>query len=116
MKLRKVLAGLLAASMLVSALPVAASAESDDSITFGVICSITGNFPLAGENTQKGVNLALKEINEAGGVLGKEFQVNFQDDQGNQTGGMNAVNRLISEDVVAIVGPNMSSNVIAMSD
>ena len=44
MKLRKVLAGLLAASMLISALPVAASAESDDSITFGVICSITGNF------------------------------------------------------------------------
>lgn len=116
MRLKKMLAGLLSVAMLVSAVPVAVSAEADDAITFGVICSITGNFPLAGENTQKGVNLALKEINEAGGVLGKELKVSFQDDQGNQTGGMNAVNRLISEKVVAIIGPNMSSNVIAMSD
>lgn len=85
-------------------------------ITFGVICSITGNFPLAGENTKKGVDLAVKEINEAGGVLGKEFVVTYQDDAANQTGAVNALNKLISEDVVAIVGPNSSSNVIAMSD
>lgn len=116
MKLRKVLAGLLAVSLMTGAIPTAVSAESDDAITFGVICSITGNFPLAGENTQKGVNLAVKEINEAGGVLGQEFKVNFQDDQGNQTGAMNAANRLISEKMVAIVGPMPSSNVIAISD
>ncbi len=116
MKLKKALAGFLAAGMIVGAVPMAAMAEEDGPITFGVICSITGNFPLAGENTQKGVNLAVKEINEAGGVLGREFQVSFQDDAGNQTGAMNAANRLISDEVVAILGPMISSNVIAISD
>ena len=95
---------------------MAAMAEEEVPITFGVICSITGNFPLAGENTQKGVDLAVKEINEAGGVLGREFQVSYQDDAGNQTGAMNAANRLISDEVVAILGPMVSSNVIAISD
>ena len=46
MKLKKALAGLLAASMIVGALPMAAMAEEEGPITFGVICSITGNFPL----------------------------------------------------------------------
>jgi len=93
-----------------------AKAELDGEIVFGVICSITGNFPLAGENTKKGVDMAVKEINEAGGVLGQKFVVTYQDDAANQTGAVNALNKLISENVVGVVGPNMSSNVIAMSD
>lgn len=92
------------------------AAGLDGQIIFGVICSITGNFPLAGENTKKGVDMAVKEINAAGGVLGKEFVVTYQDDAANQTGAVNALNKLISENVVGIVGPNMSSNIIAMSD
>lgn len=93
-----------------------AEAAAGGQITFGVICSITGNFPLAGENTKKGVDMAVKEINAAGGVLGKEFVVTYQDDAANQTGAVNALNKLISEDVVGVIGPNMSSNIIAMSD
>lgn len=88
----------------------------DGEITFGVICSITGNFPLAGENTKKGVDMAVKEINEAGGVLGKKFVVTYQDDAANQTGAVNALNKLISEEVVGVIGPNMSSNIISMAD
>lgn len=95
----------------------AAPAETTDGeIVFGVISAITGSFPMAGEMTRKGVEMACEEINSAGGVLGKKLVPQFEDDAAKQDMAVNAAKKLISDKVVAILGPNMSTNVIAISE
>ena len=92
------------------------SAELDGEITFGVSCAITGNFPLAGQRTKEGIDLALEQINANGGVLGKKLVYVAEDDQNTQTTAVNVVTRLLNENVCAVIGPHTSGNAAATSD
>ena len=93
-----------------------ASEELDGEIKFGVSCAITGNFPLAGQRTKEGIDLALEQINANGGVLGKKLVYVAEDDQNTQTTAVNVVTRLLNEDVCAVIGPHTSGNAAATSD
>ncbi|MFT3984966.1 MAG: ABC transporter substrate-binding protein [Lachnospiraceae bacterium] len=88
----------------------------DGEILFGVSCAITGNFPLAGQRTQEGIDLALEEINANGGVLGKKFVYTLEDDQNTQTTAVNVVTKILNEDVCAVIGPHSSGNAAATSE
>jgi branched-chain amino acid transport system substrate-binding protein len=59
---------------------------------------------------RQGITLATEEINAAGGVLGRPFQVAFEDDMGdNPNAAINAVNRLIHvHKVPLMMGPHYS--------
>ena len=57
-------------------------ADSTEPIVFGVSGPLTGNQAEYGENWQEGFAIALDEINGAGGVNGREVQIDFQDSQG----------------------------------
>jgi len=62
------------------------------------------------------VKLAIKELNEKGGALGRKFQEVVVDDQGNTSTGVSVVTKLITEDkVTAIVGAWHSSVAVAQS-
>ncbi|WP_304308505.1 ABC transporter substrate-binding protein [Pseudacidovorax intermedius] len=76
----------------------------------GVSLPMTGPKALVGRNYKQGVELAVSEINAAGGVLGKPLEVVFQDDQGdNPNGAINAVNKLMQVDKVPVmIGPHYS--------
>lgn len=78
--------------------------------TLGVSLPLTGSKALVGRNYRQGVELAIAEINEAGGVLGKPLLVVFEDDQGDNTNGaINAVNKLMQVNKVpVIIGPHYS--------
>lgn len=84
--------------------PVAARAQT----TIGAAAPMTGARALLGRNLKQGVDLAVSEINAAGGVLGKPLQVVFEDDQGdNPNAAINAVNRLIQvHKVPVMLGPH----------
>jgi branched-chain amino acid transport system substrate-binding protein len=84
--------------------PVAATAQTK----IGASAPLTGPRALLGRNLKQGVDLAVGEINAAGGVLGKPLQVVFEDDQGdNPNAAINAVNRLIQVDKVPVMlGPH----------
>ena len=62
-----------------------AAPATDGEILIGLSCALTGNFPLAGQRTREGVDLALEEINAGGGVLGKKLVYTIEDDQNTQT-------------------------------
>lgn len=91
----------------------AQTVEFDGEIKVGVVTAITGSFPLAGERTKQGIQLRCDEINEAGGLLGKKVVIVVEDDQSTQTGAVNAVNKIVNEDIVAVIGPHLSGNVMA---
>ena len=98
-----------------------APAESSDSasgepILLGTISPNTGNRAAYGTAIVNGVNLAVEEINAAGGVLGSQIQVVNADDQGDPTECMNAFNSLVSQGVGLIVGSCTSSCTSAITD
>lgn len=71
-------AGMLLFVLMVVAVFVAGCGEKDDSsIRVGVIAELTGDMPAVGESCKKAAELAVKEINDAGGVqLGdKQYKV-----------------------------------------
>jgi branched-chain amino acid transport system substrate-binding protein len=79
-------------------------------VTIGASAPLTGPRAQLGRYYKQGVELALAEINETGGVLGKPLSVVFEDDQGdNPNVAMNAVNRLVQVHKVPVfLGPHYS--------
>jgi branched-chain amino acid transport system substrate-binding protein len=87
---------------------------SKGEILIGVSTGLTGSFAQDGEKVKQGVNMAQEEINKAGGILGKNVKFIFEDDQNNPTVVVNAVNKLASENIVALIGPTLSSTTMAV--
>jgi len=94
----------------------AATAEGDGTLTLGTLLPETGNLAFLGPPEFAGVDLAIQEINEAGGVLGNEV-AKIDSDSGDATTDIasQSVQRLLSENVDAIIGAassGVSFNVI----
>ena len=51
---------------------------ADESIRIGVVTGLTGWGADLGASAKEGVNLAVEEINNSGGLLGKDVEVIFQ--------------------------------------
>ncbi len=87
-----------------------------DEILFGEVGSLTGQEATFGVSTKKGIALAVKEINEAGGILGKKIRVITYDDQGKPTEAAAAATRLIVQDKVhVLLGEVASARSLAMA-
>jgi branched-chain amino acid transport system substrate-binding protein len=111
MRSKSKLSHLLAAGALALGIgPVVASQGADAQVVIGASAPLTGPRALLGRNFRQGVDLAVEEINVAGGVLGKPLQVVFEDDQGdNPNAALNAVNKLMQvTKAPVILGPHYS--------
>ena len=96
--------------------PAAAAPSGDDVWRVGEIGSLSGQQATFGQSTHHGIELALKEINDAGGVKGKKFKLTTYDDQGKPDEAASATLRLISQDHVQVVlGEVASTNSKAMA-
>lgn len=63
---------------------------------------------------KRGVELAVAQVNEAGGIGGKKVEVVFEDEKDSPKDSVNAVQKLINVDkVVALVGPMTSGGIMA---
>ncbi len=92
-------------------------ASSSSEIRIGGIFNITGQNASQAALWMKAANLAVKQINEAGGVNGKKINLVKEDAQSTNPGALAALNKMIEQDnVVAILGPNMSTQIQAMND
>jgi len=78
---------------------------SSETIKIGFVGPLTGELANMGENTKAAVEIAVEEVNAAGGVLGKNIEVVYEDDVCTGATGANAVSKLINTDkVVAVLG------------
>lgn len=89
---------------------VALPAHAQDYTVIGAAAPLTGPRANLGRYFKQGVDLAVGEINKAGGVLGKPLKVVFEDDQAdNPNVAINAVNKLVKmHKVTAFLGPHFS--------
>ncbi len=70
------------AALLLALAPRPASAAADP-IKIGVVTPLTGTYAPIGQQVRWGVELAAKEINAAGGVLGRKIELLFEDEEAN---------------------------------
>lgn len=81
------------------------AAPPADEIVIGEYGSLTGSTATFGISTKNGIDMAIDEINGAGGVLGKKVRVIVEDDQGKPEEAPVVVAKLITKDkVVAVLG------------
>ena len=77
---------------------------------------MTGGSASYGISSKNAIELAFKEINEKGGINGKQLELVVADNKSEAAEATNAMQKLVSQDnVVAVIGPNLSSSVIAAS-
>jgi branched-chain amino acid transport system substrate-binding protein len=88
---------------------------ADGSVKLGIVAPMTGPNSRYGAFAMHGAQLAVKEINDAGGVNGNKLQIDTGDSQCAPVEGVSATQRLINEDQVKfIVGDICSSVTLAM--
>ncbi|MBE2228371.1 MAG: ABC transporter substrate-binding protein [Ignavibacteria bacterium] len=84
---------------------------SGDEILIGEYGSLTGPNATFGISSTNGLKLAVEELNNSGGLLGKKVKLITYDDQGKPSEAQTVVQRLIKNDnVVAVIGEVASSN------
>src|SRR5579862_2578802 len=113
----KSLAAALSALGLIAGLTsISAPGHAQDTIKIGEINSYSG-LPAFTEPYRKGWQLAVEEINAAGGVNGKKIEVVSKDDGGKPADAVTAANELVSSDVVVMLCGTFFSNIgLAVSD
>jgi branched-chain amino acid transport system substrate-binding protein len=106
---------LLSLSLLASlVLPSCNSDQASTEIVIGEYGSLTGSTATFGISTKNGIDLAIEELNGAGGLLGKKVRVIVEDDQGKPEEAQTVVTKLINKDgVVALLGEVASSRSLA---
>ena len=82
-----------------------------ESIKIGALLPLTGKLAKFGEIEEKSFLMAIDEINSAGGVNGKKIELIIEDTTGKPEIGRSAIEKLISQDKVCVVGGGYSSSV-----
>ena len=100
---------LLAAS---AALALCGTAAAQSSIRIANIVELSGGGATAGTNFKNGVELAVKEINAAGGILGKKIESSSNDTQSNPGVAKGLTQKAVDNEVFAIFGPVFSGSIM----
>ena len=93
----------------------------EEKIKVGLIAELTGDIPAVGASCKNAAEMAVKEINDAGGleINGKKYMVELfiEDNAGKADQSASAAQKLITQqNVVAIIGPNASRYAIPASE
>lgn len=112
---------LVSIALLLSMLLGACAGGGSNTIKVGVDAELTGDIPAVGASCKNAAEMAVKEINDAGGleVGGKKYQVELfiEDNAGKADQSASAAQKLITQqNVIAIIGPNASRYAIPASE
>ena len=105
--MKKIL-GILSAAVLALTLASCSKAESN-SVKIGGIFPLSGQVAVYGVECKNGVDLAIEEINAAGGINGKPVVLVSEDDEGNPDKTVNAFKKLSTKDGVKVVIGSLTS-------
>jgi len=111
--MKKILSLVLVAAMVLS---LAACGKKEEATTFkiGAIGPTTGSAAAYGLAVKNGVQIAVDEINAAGGINGVQIEYNFQDDVADPEKGVNAYNTLKDWGMNLLVGSVTTGSCLAV--
>lgn len=102
------LAAALGAAITGFAMPSVAA----DTLKIAEVVELTGPGTTAGTNFKNGTDLAIKEINAAGGVLGRQIEASSSDTQTNPGIAKGLAQKAIDNDAFAVFGPVFSGSIM----
>ena len=109
--MKKMIAMLLAVLMVLSLAACGSKQESassnesgEKSVLLGLIGPMTGDYANYGTSVRNGVQIAVDEINAAGGVNGYTFTLSVQDSQGDPDSAVSAYNKLMDDGMDVSLG------------
>ena len=103
------------AALPAAALIFAGAAAAQTPITIGAVEILTGPNNKYGIAIRNGFDLALEEVNKAGGVLGSPLAIAYEDSAGNKDQALSAARQLIGgKKVPLILGPTLSNEMFAV--
>ncbi|MDR1649314.1 MAG: ABC transporter substrate-binding protein, partial [Synergistaceae bacterium] len=92
-----------------------ASAAPVEPIKIGYLATLTGEGATWGQHERDAAMMAVKEVNEKGGLLGRPVELVCYDIKGKPEDGVNALRKMIFDDkVVAVGGSNYSGIQLAI--
>lgn len=104
MKALKVAAAAFAASLV-----LAGCNEKSNTIKLGSIGPLSGGVAVYGTEARNAIELAVEEINAAGGVNGQNFELISEDDEGNPEKSVSAYKKLVTKDGVKLIVGSLTS-------
>lgn len=123
-KMKKAISIVMAAALTMS-LAVGCTSKKDEggsstggaeTIKIGGIGPLTGGAAIYGQDVKGGAEIAVQEINEAGGINGYQVELNFQDDEHDAEKAVNAYNNLKDWGMQALLGTVTSAPCIAVGE
>ncbi|MFT3956910.1 MAG: ABC transporter substrate-binding protein [Piscinibacter sp.] len=87
-------------------------AWAQNTIKIASIQELSGGGATVGNNFKNGMDLAIKEINAAGGILGKKIEVSHADTQSNPGVAKGLAQKAVDDNVLAVFGPGFSGSMI----
>jgi branched-chain amino acid transport system substrate-binding protein len=91
--------------------------DGTESIRLGFFCPLTGGTAQAGQAALNGAQMAVEEVNERGGVLGRQIKIIAYDDKSSPEEAVKVATKLVQVDKVdAIFGSLHSGNILAAAD
>lgn len=103
------------AALLAAGLAVATPALADE-IKIGAVLPLTGDLQVYGETALSGINLAVDQVNAAGGVLGKQVRIAVGDTRATAQVAIDAAQKLVNiEGVAGLLGAMASGSTIPVA-
>ncbi|MBU4425265.1 MAG: ABC transporter substrate-binding protein [Desulfobacterales bacterium] len=90
---------------------VSVSSVAADPVVIGSIGPLTGTNAVQGLDMKRGEELALEEINAAGGIYGNPLKIMWEDTESSAKGGMDAVHKLVEINKVPLILGAYSSGI-----
>lgn len=90
-------------------------AMAEDPIRIGAVTSFTGPASYLGEPEKNALELMVDQVNQEGGVLGRELELVLYDDATNPERARTMMQRLLTQDrVSAVIGGSITPSTLAM--
>ncbi|HEY0613308.1 MAG TPA: ABC transporter substrate-binding protein, partial [Candidatus Elarobacter sp.] len=104
----------LAAFLIVSGSSPRPVVAANEPYLIGAVVSESGPGSTLGRPEADSIQMAVDEINKAGGVNGHPLQASILDDESNPTTAVNDVRKLLDQHPVAIIGSSLTQTSLAM--
>jgi branched-chain amino acid transport system substrate-binding protein len=97
------------AALLAAAVIVATPAYAADPIKIGVVTPLSGTYAGIGQQVRWGFDLATKEINAAGGIMGRQIELIYEDEEANPSVAVQKAEKLFQVSKVDFLTGTVSS-------
>lgn len=106
----------LLASVLLAAPAAHAAASCTGPIRFAITTPTTSALALLGLQARNGVQFAVDELNEAGGIAGQKVELVVEDTAASTATALSAVNRVLEGNPLVLFGSNISPQVFTQTE